>query len=189
MNIHKGGFHLFVFWQCHSLFSLCSRFLTPPLPSPPLSSPPLPSPPLPSLPLPYPPLSSPLPPSQIQAVLGGEEVMDDGSGLPDDPELLQATIEEVEEKVIVLQDAIAQEEGKMERYKAWQFHCTMVYCRLGFNCVVKQLRFWLFKVDCKFKDCDSRVLRTGHTCVIYTLRSNNCELREKSQFAIIKLCN
>ena len=63
------------------------------------------------------------------------------------------------------------------------------YRRLGFNCVVKQLRFWLFKVDCEFKDCDLRVLCIGHTCVIYTLRSNNCELREKSQFAIIKLRN
>ena len=50
--------------------------------------------------------------------------------------------------------------------------------RPGFNCVVKQLRFWLFKVD-----YDLRVLRIGHTCVIY------CELREKSQFAIIKLRN
>ena len=58
------------------------------------------------------------------------------------------------------------------------------YRRPGFNCVVKQLRFWLFKVDCEFKDCDLRVLRIGHTCIIYT---NNCELREKSQFAIIKL--
>ena len=41
-----------------------------------------------------------------------------------------------------------------------------IYCRPGFNCVVKQLRFWLFKVDCEFKDCDLRVLRIGHTCVI-----------------------
>ena len=65
----------------------------------------------------------------------------------------------------------------------------MAYRRPGFNCVVKQLRFWLFKVDCEFKDCDLRVLRIGHTCVIYTLRSNNCELREKSQFAIFKLRN
>ena len=65
----------------------------------------------------------------------------------------------------------------------------LLYHRPGFNCVVKQLRFWLFKVDCKFKDCDLRVMRIGHTCVIYTLRSNNCELREKSQFAIIKLRN
>ena len=63
------------------------------------------------------------------------------------------------------------------------------YRRLGFNCVVKQLRFWLFKVDCEFKDCDLRVLRIGRTCVIYTLCSNNCELREKSQFAIFKLRN
>ena len=63
------------------------------------------------------------------------------------------------------------------------------YRRPGFNCVVKQLRFWLFKVDCEFKDCDLRMLCIGHTCVIYTLRSNNCELREKSQFAIFKLRN
>ena len=47
--------------------------------------------------------------------------------------------------------------------------CT--YRRPGFNCVVKQLRFWLFKVDCEFKDCDLHVLRICHTCVIYTLRS------------------
>ena len=66
-----------------------------------------------------------------------------------------------------------------------------IYRRPGFNCVVKQLRFWLFKVDCEYKDCDLRVLRIGHmhTCVIYTLHSNNCELREKSQFAIFKLRN
>ena len=57
--------------------------------------------------------------------------------------------------------------------------CT--YRRPSFNCVVKQLCFWLFKVDCEFKDCDLRVLHIGHTCVTYTLRSNNCELREKSQ--------
>ena len=63
------------------------------------------------------------------------------------------------------------------------------YRRPGFNCVVKQLRFWLFKVDCEFKDCDLRVLRIGHTCIIYTSCSNNCELREKSQFAIFKLRN
>ena len=40
------------------------------------------------------------------------------------------------------------------------------YRRLGYNCVVKQLRFWLFKVDCEyFKDCNLHVLRIGHTCV------------------------
>ena len=65
--------------------------------------------------------------------------------------------------------------------------CT--YRRPGFNCVVKQLRFWLFKVDCEFKDCDLRVLRIYHTCIIYTLCSNNCDLREKSQFAIFKVRN
>ena len=72
---------------------------------------------------------------------------------------------------------------------AEQWTCHNIYRRPGFNCVVKQLRFWLFKVDCEFKDCDLRVLRIGHTCVIYTLRSNDCELREKSQFAIFKLRN
>ena len=55
------------------------------------------------------------------------------------------------------------------------------YRRPGFNCVVKQLRFWLFKVDCKFKDCDLRVLRIGHTCVIYTLRSNINASSEKNR--------
>ena len=40
---------------------------------------------------------------------------------------------------------------------------SAIYRRPGFNCVVKQLRFWLFKVDCEFKDCDLRVLRIGHT--------------------------
>ena len=69
------------------------------------------------------------------------------------------------------------------------FLSCSVYRRPGFNCVVKQLRFWLFKIDCEYKDCDLRVLRIGHTCVIYTLRSNNCELREKSQFTIFKLRN
>ena len=64
---------------------------------------------------------------------------------------------------------------------------VITYRRPGFNCVVKQLHFWLFKVDCEFKDCDLRMLCIGHTCVIYTLHSNTCKLREKSQFAIIKL--
>ena len=42
------------------------------------------------------------------------------------------------------------------------------YRRPGFNCVVKQLRFWLFKVDCEFtENCDLRVLHIGNTCVIY----------------------
>ena len=40
------------------------------------------------------------------------------------------------------------------------------YRRPGFNCVVKQLRFWLFRVDCELKNCDLRVLRIGHTCII-----------------------
>ena len=57
------------------------------------------------------------------------------------------------------------------------------YRRPGFNCVVKQLRFWLFKVDCEFKDCDLRVLRIGHTCVICVLiiasseKNRNAQLR------------
>ena len=43
--------------------------------------------------------------------------MDDGSGLPSDPEQLQAVIEEVEAKVISLQGSIAEEEAKMEGYR------------------------------------------------------------------------
>ena len=74
------------------------------------------------------------------------------------------------------------------KFRIWHRRAAIytIYRRPGFNCVVKQLRFWLFKVDCEFKDCDLRVLRIGHTCVICALRSNNCELREKSQFAIFK---
>ena len=48
-------------------------------------------------------------------------------------------------------------------------HGCYRYRRPGFNCVVKQLRFWLFKVDCEFKDCDLRVLRIGRTCIICAL--------------------
>ena len=54
------------------------------------------------------------------------------------------------------------------------------YRRPGFNCIVNQLRFWLFKVDCEFKDCDLRVLRIGHTCVIYI----HCVLRAQRKIAI-----
>ena len=78
---------------------------------------------------------------------------------------------------------------KIEYFGAKRIIFLTTYRRPGFNCVVKQLRFWRFKVDCEFKDCDLHVLRIGHTCVIYTLRSINCELREKSQFAIFKLRN
>ena len=58
---------------------------------------------------------------------------------------------------------------------------ALQYRRPGFNCVVKQLRFWLFKVDCEFKDCDLRVLRIGHTCVIYTLLIASSEKNHNSQ--------
>jgi len=44
--------------------------------------------------------------------------MEDGGGdLPSDPEQLQTVIEEAEERVIILQGKIAQEEAKMENYK------------------------------------------------------------------------
>ena len=56
---------------------------------------------------------------------------------------------------------------------------TAKYCRPGFNCVVKQLRFWLFEVDCEFKDCDLRVLHA------YWPHLRNRVL----QFAIFKLRN
>ena len=57
----------------------------------------------------------------------------------------------------------------------------VLYRRPGFNCVVKQLRFWCFKVDCEFKDCDLCVLRIGHTCVIYTLLIASSEKNRNSQ--------
>ena len=43
--------------------------------------------------------------------------MEDDSELPNDPEALQAVIEEIEAKVFSLQGSIAQEEAKMEKYK------------------------------------------------------------------------
>ena len=42
--------------------------------------------------------------------------MDDSSGLPDDPEQLQAAIEESEKKA-ALQVSITREDAKMERYE------------------------------------------------------------------------
>lgn len=54
---------------------------------------------------------------RIESLVSGQELMDDGSGLPSDPEQLQAVIEEVEAKVISLQGSIAEEEAKMEGYR------------------------------------------------------------------------
>ena len=60
-------------------------------------------------------------------------------------------------------------------------HINFGYRRPGFNYVVKQMRFWLFKVDCEFKDCNLHMLRIGHTCVIYTLRLNIIVSSEKNR--------
>ena len=58
--------------------------------------------------------------SQIQVLLEGGELMEDGGGdLPSDPEQLQAVIEDVEERVVALQGSIVQEEAKIEKYKVW----------------------------------------------------------------------
>ena len=43
--------------------------------------------------------------------------MEDSSGLPSDPEELQTVIEEAESRLATLQDKVAQENSKMERYK------------------------------------------------------------------------
>ena len=49
-------------------------------------------------------------------LLSGEELMEDGSGLPVDPAELQSIIELAEEKTLDLRERIAEEERKMERY-------------------------------------------------------------------------
>ena len=43
--------------------------------------------------------------------------MDDSSGLPSDPEELQTVIEEAESRLTMLQERIAEENVKMERYR------------------------------------------------------------------------
>ena len=43
--------------------------------------------------------------------------MDDSSGLPSDPEELQTVIEEAESRLTMLQERIAEENIKMERYR------------------------------------------------------------------------
>lgn len=54
---------------------------------------------------------------QLSSVMGGEELMEDESGLSSDPEELATEIENCENKVNKLQEKIAQEDAKMEKYR------------------------------------------------------------------------
>ena len=49
--------------------------------------------------------------------MGGEEPMEDESGLTSDPEQLAAVIEDCDNKVAALQSKIVQEDAKMEKYR------------------------------------------------------------------------
>lgn len=62
--------------------------------------------------------------------MGGQELMEeDGSGLPVDPEQLQTVIEDDEARVAFLQECIAQEDAKMERYRV-RGVCVSVWRKL-----------------------------------------------------------
>ena len=54
---------------------------------------------------------------QVSSVMGGEELMEDESGLSSDPEELAMEIENCENKVNKLQAKIVQEDTKMEKYR------------------------------------------------------------------------
>ena len=62
--------------------------------------------------------------------------MDDSSGLHDDPEQLQAAIEEAEEKEAALQFSIAQEDAKRERCKVT---CLVLWRLCVLHCVLTTL--------------------------------------------------
>ena len=49
--------------------------------------------------------------------MGEQELMDDGSGLPTDPEQLGSYIEDCDGKIAGLQAKIAQEVAKVEKYR------------------------------------------------------------------------
>ncbi len=60
--------------------------------------------------------------SQIQSIVDGSELMDEGpGGLPSNPEELAAIIEEVEGKIAESQAQIAREEAKMEQYRVSKY--------------------------------------------------------------------
>lgn len=54
---------------------------------------------------------------RIQALVAGEELIDDGSGLPITADGLQSFIDEEEAKAMSLQGCIMQEDSKMEKYR------------------------------------------------------------------------
>jgi ubiquitin carboxyl-terminal hydrolase L5 len=54
---------------------------------------------------------------RIEALIAGEVTMEDSSGLPSDPAELQTVIEEAETQLASLQEKMAEETSKLERYK------------------------------------------------------------------------
>ena len=67
--------------------------------------------------------------------MGGEELMEDESGMSSDPEKLAMEIENCENKVNKLQEKIALEDAKMEKYRVWHciyinMHCTSTHSLL-----------------------------------------------------------
>ena len=62
--------------------------------------------------------------------MGGEELMEDESGLTSDPEELATEIEKCESKVTKLQEKILQEDAKMEKYRVSKLNGSASYFRL-----------------------------------------------------------
>ena len=65
---------------------------------------------------------------QIEALIAGEVAMEDSSGLPSDPAELQTVIEEAETQLASLQEKMAEETSKLERYKV---SCTVKHPNKG----------------------------------------------------------
>ncbi len=63
--------------------------------------------------------------------MGGEELMEDESGLPSDPEQLATEIEKCESKANKLQEKIVLEDAKMDKYRVR----TMSFCTYQLSCV------------------------------------------------------
>ena len=57
--------------------------------------------------------------------MGGEEPMEDESGLTSDPQQLASAIEDCDNKLAGLHDKVAQEDSKMEKYKVREL-CVQV---------------------------------------------------------------
>ena len=59
--------------------------------------------------------------------MGGEELMEDESGLSSDPEELAVEIEKCESKVTKLQEKIAFEDAKMDKYRVHTLSAVLLF--------------------------------------------------------------